>query len=207
VAEVLLTGKGYAGQVCISVQHVLCHRSVYEAFREKLIRATEDCPTGDPALPETICGPLINDDHASSVMDFVADAESHGATVLAGGSRVGRVVQPTLVENVPFEARLGHEEAFGPVMTLAAFDDVNEAVARVNQSVFGIQCGVFTHDIRVARTFTEELETGSVIIGDAPSLRFDIMPYGGDKQSGTGREGIASAIRSMTVEQTVVLRS
>lgn len=207
VKKLVPAGYGYAGQICISVQHVLCHRSVYGAFREKLVKATEACPAGDPSLPETVCGPLINDDHAGSVMDFLADAESHGATVLAGGSRVGRVVQPTLVENVPFEARLGHEEVFGPVMTLAAFDAVGDAVARVNRSVYGIQCGVFTHDLRVARQFTDDLETGSVIIGDAPSLRFDIMPYGGDKQSGMGREGIASAVRSMTVERTVIVRA
>ncbi|MES1227668.1 MAG: aldehyde dehydrogenase family protein [Armatimonadota bacterium] len=207
VSKIVPGGYGYAGQVCISVQHVLCHAQVYDAFRAKLIAATDACPTGDPALKETVCGPLINDDHAEKVMAMVASAEEAGASVIAGGNRVGRVVHPTLVENVPYSTPLGHEEVFGPVMTLTSFDSTKEAIGRVNQSVFGIQCGVFTYDIRIAEQFAREAETGSVIIGDSPSLRFDSMPYGGDKQSGTGREGIASAVQSMTVEKTVVTRT
>ena len=206
VSKLIPGGFGYAGQICISVQHVLCHESIYEEFRQRLVAATDACPTGDPNLRETVCGPLISDASAEKVMGMVDSAELAGAAVIAGGSRVGRVVHPTLVENVRYESDLGHEEVFGPVMTLTPFTDIDQAIARVNQSVFGIQCGVFTHDIRIAERFAKEAETGSVIIGDSPSLRFDSMPYGGDKQSGTGREGIASAVRSLTVEKTIVYK-
>ncbi|MDR3692144.1 MAG: aldehyde dehydrogenase family protein [Fimbriimonas sp.] len=196
----------YAGQICISIQHVLVHRSNYDSFRERLIAATESCPFGDPSDSATVCGPLISDEAATKVESMIQEALDTGAKCLAGGRRHGRVVTPTLLEGVAPNAKLSAEEAFGPVLTLDPFDDVSEAIAKVNRSRFGIQSGVFTNDIRVAEQAFRELEVGGVIVNDFPTLRFDNMPYGGVKRSGFGREGVRYAMDEMTEPKTFVKR-
>lgn len=195
----IVSGKyGYAGQICISVQHALVHESVYSEVRDRLIAGTLACPTGDPMDPATVCGPMINSAAADRVMAWIADAVSKGATLLAGGFRNGNVIKPTLLEGVPGSALIDHEEVFGPVLTVRPFATVEEAIARVNSSRFGIQCGVFTKDEAIAEKFYRGLDVGGVVIGDFPTLRFDNMPYGGNKRSGFGREGVASACEEMS---------
>lgn len=207
IPRIVAGGYAYAGQICISIQHVLVHESRYEEAKQMLIDQTESCATGDPMDPNVVCGPLISDKAADKVQDFLQDAIQSGAYILAGGGREGNVIEPTLVEKVPENAKLAQEEVFGPVLTLQPFKVLEEALAIVNRSRYGIQAGIFTHDLRVAETAFRALEVGGVIVNDYPTLRFDNMPYGGVKQSGVGREGLLYAMDDMTEIRTMVVRA
>ena len=206
VKRVALGKYGYAGQICIAVQHSRVQAGAYDAVRDGLVAATEGTTYGDPLLEETVCGPLFTTEAADRVMEWIEEAESAGGRVLTGGNRIGNVIEPTLIEGVPDGCRLAKEEVFGPVLTLSRFENDEEAVSQVNRSQFGIQCGVFTRDeARVERMY-RSLEVGGVIANDYPTLRFDVMPYGGVKQSGFGREGVRYAFEEMTVPKTLVVR-
>lgn len=207
LSRIVAGAFGYAGQICISIQHVLVDRRVYDAAKSQLIELTRACPTGDPALEATVCGPLISAEAADRVMAMIDEAVGKGAKVLAGGGRTGNVIEPTLLEDVPGDVPLSCEEAFGPVLTLSPFDTLDEAFARVNASQYGIHAGVFTQDLRIAERAFRELEVGGVIVNDYPTLRFDNMPYGGVKRSGFGREGVRYAMDEMTEPKTLVVRS
>lgn len=201
-----LGGYGYAGQVCISVQHVLVHESVFSPVKERLTQATENCPTGDPNLEATVCGPLIHASAADRVEAWISEAVQGGAELLAGGNRERNLICPALLTGVPATSQIACEEVFGPVVTLEPFSDLDQAVARVNSSRFGLQAGVFTSDIRTATRLFRELEVGSLIVGDAPTLRLDNMPYGGTKRSGMGREGVRSAYEEATEPRVMLVR-
>ena len=201
---IALGGFGYAGQVCVSTQHVLAHRSVHAEFRERLARETRDLPTGDPEDEATVCGPMITVEAADRARRMV---EESGATVVAGGGGEGALLRPTLLEGVPEDCALATEEAFAPILTLAPFDTLEEAAARVNASRFGIHAGVFTRDLTVAETAFRLLDVGGVVVNDSPSLRFDAMPYGGVRRSGFGREGLREAMDEMTLPKALVLRN
>lgn len=206
-ASRIVTGAyGYAGQVCIAVQHALVHRSVYAAIRERLVAATRACPSGDPRDPATVCGPLISVAAAERVDAWIDEAIRAGAIPLVRGARDGSLLAPTLLENVPETTPLGCQEAFGPVLGLAPFDDFDAAIARVNRSQYGIQTGVFTHDLRVAERAFRGLDVGGVIVNDFPTLRFDLMPYGGVKRSGFGREGLRYAMDELSEPKAMVVR-
>jgi acyl-CoA reductase-like NAD-dependent aldehyde dehydrogenase len=204
--RIVAGGFGYAGQVCISVQHVLVHREVYEEMSRRLTEATAACPTGDPLLDETVCGPLISVEAAEKVEGFVVEAVAAGAKILAGGSRVGAMMQPTLLTDVPDSVRLANEEVFGPVIALAPYASLEEAVGLVNRSKYGIHCGLFTHDARSIDFAFRKLDIGGLIVNDYPTLRFDNMPYGGVKCSGFGREGVRYAMDEMTEPKALLTR-
>jgi acyl-CoA reductase-like NAD-dependent aldehyde dehydrogenase len=197
---------GYAGQVCIAIQHVWAHRSRYEEVKARLIEATEHCPTGDPREERTVCGPLISATEADRVMEWIDEAQSQGATLLAGGGRTGNIVEPTLLENVPNASRLGCEEVFGPVLTLRPYDDIAEPIAHINASPFGIHTGIFTQSDVLAQRAFQELNVGGVVLDDFPTLRFDVLPYGGVRKSGFGREGVRYALEEMTELRSLVRR-
>ena len=201
---IALGGYGYAGQICISAQHVLVHRSVYAEFRERLARETRDLPTGDPEDEATVCGPMITVEAAERARQTIADS---GATLVAGGGGEGALMRPMLLEDVPEGCALATEEIFAPVLTLSPFDTLEEAAARTNASRFGIHAGVFTRDLAVAEAAYRLLDVGGVVVNDSPSLRFDAMPYGGVRRSGFGREGVREAMDEMTLPKTLVLRS
>ena len=207
VVERLVFGAYYqSGQSCISVQRILAHASLYEALRERLIAKVEALPMGDPKLEQTFIGPLIDAAAVQRVADWVQEARSGGARVLAGGAHSGRMHAATLLEQVPDDCRLAREEAFGPVAYLDPFDDFDAAIARVNDSDFGLQAGVFTHDMRHAMQAWDQLEVGGVVVGDVPSFRMDNMPYGGIKGSGLGREGVRWAIEDMSETRLLVVK-
>lgn len=207
IPRIVAGGYGYAGQICIAIQHVLVHRSFYAEVRKRLVAGTEACPSGDPMDRKVVCGPLISSDATQKVMDWIDEATELGGKLLAGGTREGNVVAPTLIENVPGAAKLSCQEVFGPVLTLAPFDTLDEAIERVNFSEFGIHCGIFTTDLRVAERAFREIEVGGVIVNDYPTLRFDNMPYGGVKRSGFGREGVRYAMEEMTELKAMLTRT
>jgi acyl-CoA reductase-like NAD-dependent aldehyde dehydrogenase len=206
VAKTVAGAYGYAGQVCISVQHVLAEASLAQELRDRLVAATKDCPTGDPRDETTVCGPLIHAGAADRVQEWVSEAVSGGAGLLAGGRREDNVVWPTLLESVPESLRLACEEVFGPVATFAAFEDFEDMVASANRSRGSIQVGVFTPRLDRARVAFEQLETGAVVVNDVPTLRFDSVPYGGVGRSGWGREGVAWAFQEFTEPRAWVVR-
>ncbi|MFC1414984.1 aldehyde dehydrogenase family protein [Streptacidiphilus sp. N1-12] len=193
------------GQSCISVQRVIADSSVYDRLVEKVIAKVGAQVTGDPSDDAVDVGPLVNEDAAKRVESWVDEAVAAGATLHAGGKRDGASYAPTVLADVPAGVTLATEEVFGPVLTLTRAEGVDAAFALVNDSKFGLQAGVFTHDVQTAFKAHRVLEVGGVIIGDAPSYRADQMPYGGVKDSGTGREGVAFAMADYTYERVMVL--
>jgi acyl-CoA reductase-like NAD-dependent aldehyde dehydrogenase len=194
-----------AGQACISVQRLYAHESVFESFREKLIGRIGELRTGDPRDDETTLGGLIDEAAAEKTMTLIEEARAAGATVVQGGQRRGTLVEPTLLIDAPEELRICAEEAFAPVVVLLAYSDLEDVFERDNDSPYGLQAGLFTHDIRVISRAFERLEVGALIVNDINSFRVDQMPYGGVKQSGHGREGLRWAVREMTDERLLVL--
>ncbi|WP_333770370.1 aldehyde dehydrogenase family protein [Streptomyces sp. IBSBF 2435] len=193
------------GQSCISVQRVIADAAIYDALAERIVAKVRGQVTGDPADGATDVGPLVSEAAAIRVGQWVDDAVGKGAKLLAGGTRDGATYAPTVLADLPADAALATEEAFGPVLSLHRVNGAEEAFAAVNDSRFGLQTGVFTHDLQLAFRAHRELEVGGVVIGDAPSYRADQMPYGGVKDSGTGREGVKYAMDDYTYERVLVL--
>jgi acyl-CoA reductase-like NAD-dependent aldehyde dehydrogenase len=193
------------GQSCISVQRVVADAAVYDALAERVVAKVRAQATGDPSDAATDVGPLVSEAAAVRVAQWVDDAVAKGATLLVGGSRDGASYAPTVLTDLPPDAVLATEEVFGPVLSLHRVNGADEAFAAVNDSRFGLQAGVFTHDLRLAFRAHRELEVGGVVIGDVPSYRADQMPYGGVKDSGSGREGVRFAMEDYTYERVLVL--
>lgn len=207
VVERIVFGAYYqSGQSCIGVQRIFVHADVYEKLRRKLKVAVAKLKMGDPRNEKTFIGPMIDEDAARRVDSWIRAARKGGAKLLAGGERQGNMLPATLLENVPHDADLYRKEAFGPVAAMESFDDFDDALARVNDSAFGLQAGVFTGRLAHAMRAWDGLEVGGVIVGDVPSFRVDNMPYGGVKDSGLGREGVRYAIEDMTEQRLLVIR-
>jgi aldehyde dehydrogenase (NAD+) len=194
-----------AGQSCISVQRVLVDASVVADFLPRLVSAVEGQGTGDPADESTAVGPMIDEASARRVEEWVDEAVAGGAVVVTGGRRAGATYEPTVLTDAPPDSRVVREEVFGPVLVVATFDGVDAGFAAVNDSRYGLQAGVFTHDLTTAFRAHRDLEVGGVVIGDVPSFRADQMPYGGVKDSGVGREGVRAAMEDLTYERVLVL--
>ncbi|MCV2884632.1 aldehyde dehydrogenase family protein [Aestuariibacter sp. AA17] len=204
----LIVGAYYqSGQSCISVQRILVHESIYAEFKTRYVDAVKALTHGDPLDEDTFIGPMISESEAKRLENWIEEATAKGASVLCGGQREGAMLQACVLENVPHGAKANAEEAFGPLSVLSAFSDFDAALKEVNNSVFGLQAGVFTRDIYKAYRAWDELHVGGVVIGDVPSWRVDNMPYGGVKESGLGREGIRYAIEDMTEIRLMVLRT
>jgi acyl-CoA reductase-like NAD-dependent aldehyde dehydrogenase len=198
-------GNYQAGQSCIAVQRVLVDRAVAGEFVPKLLDAVNALRTGDPHDPEVEVGPLVDEAAAERVASWVDEAVSAGGKLLAGGKRDGASVSPTVLSEVPHDAKVWTEEVFGPVLVVSVTDGLDDAFAQVNDSQYGLQAGIFTLDVQTAFRARAELDVGGVIVGDVPSFRADQMPYGGVKGSGFGREGIRSAMNDLTEERIMVL--
>jgi len=196
--RIVAGGYSYAGQSCISAQRVFVQRSVEEQFTEKLLARVAALKVGDPLDPTTDVGPLINEDAAARVSQWVDEAVAGGAKVLAGGHGGRTLYQPTVLTHARPEMKVTCEEIFGPVIVIEPYDDFADALCRVNDTRYGLQAAVFTTDIRLLFLAFEELEVGGVIANDVSSFRIDHMPYGGVKDSGFGREGLRYAIEDMT---------
>lgn len=206
VSRVVFGGFYQSGQSCVSVQRVLVHEDIYPGFAEKLCEQVGKLPGGDPRDENTWVGPLITEDDAKRVVDWIREAVDAGARLLVGGEREGSVVRPAVVENPPADSKLREEEVFGPVVTLESFSDFDDALESINDSRYGLQAGLFIRDIAKINKAWNRLEVGGVIINDVPSFRVDHMPYGGVKDSGLGREGIRFAIADMTEIRLLAIR-
>jgi len=198
-------GFGYAGQTCISVQRILVHRSVYGKFTELLLAGVNNLRVGDPLEETTDLGPLIRESDAVRAADWVHDSVRGGARLLAGGSRRGSLLEPTLLTGTKADMKVNCQEIFAPVVTAEPYDEFSSALKQVNNSAYGLQAGLFTRDAKLIFEAYEELEVGGLIAGDIPSFRIDHMPYGGIKDSGLGREGLRYAIEEMTEPKLLVM--
>ena len=195
----------YAGQVCIAVQRVFANAAVYDEFLDRLIAEAQALPTGDPADESTVVGPLIDEAAADRVSEWIDEAVRGGARVRTGGRGADNVIEPTVVTDAPRDARLSCEEVFGPVVTVESVPDLETAVARANDSAFGLQAGLFTRDIGKVDYAFRNLEVGGLVVNETPMLRIDNYPYGGVKDSGTGREGVRYAMEWMTDPRVLVI--
>jgi len=209
VKRALVGAFAYAGQVCISVQRIFLHESIAEAFEARFTAGAAQLKVGDPADEGTDVGPLIDDGAAKRTQEWIAEAVTAGARVLAGGAPVTasepRLFAPTILTNVPRSARICSDEAFAPVVILERYREFAKVISAVNESRFGLQCGLFSNDLAHVRTAFDQLEVGGVIVNDVPTYRIDNMPYGGVKESGLGREGIRWSIEEMTELRLLVL--
>ncbi|OPZ08226.1 MAG: Sulfoacetaldehyde dehydrogenase [candidate division BRC1 bacterium ADurb.BinA292] len=207
VGRVIVGAFYQSGQSCISVQRLIVHEQVYDAFRDRLVAETRKLKVGNPLDEETFIGPVISEAAAERIEQWIREAERAGGRILCGGRREGVMVEPTLMENVPRDQKLVTQEAFGPVAVLSCFSKFEEALREANDTRFGLQAGVFTRDLYRAQRAWDELQVGGVVIGDVPSWRVDHMPYGGVKDSGLGREGIRNSIEAMTEIRLLVIRT
>ncbi len=195
----------YAGQSCISVQRVFVMDRVYERFRGMLVAEAESLKIGDPLDRTTDIGPMIDDKAAQRTQEWVEQAVANGARVLTGGKADGRMFPPTIIEDAPPDSLVCSREIFAPVVTLSRVPSFGRALAQVNDSVYGLQAGVFTNTLSHTLTAFEEIEAGGVVVNDVPTYRIDHMPYGGVKASGLGREGLRYAIEDMTEPRLLVV--
>lgn len=205
-ARIAAGGFGFAGQSCISVQRVYVHARVFDDFSRRLIELVEKLQVGDPLDPKTDLGPMIEESEAERVDQWVKEAIARGARVLTGGKRLGGpLYAPTILADVPRDAKVCAQEVFAPLVVLEPFTSFEEAVAEVNRSPYGLQAGVFTTQLEHALRAFDEIETGGVIVNDVPTWRIDHMPYGGVKDSGLGREGPRYTIEEMTEPRLLVI--
>jgi len=195
-----------SGQVCISVQRIYSQRPVYEPFTEAFILASEAMVVGDPLDERVDVGPMIDVREAERIESWVAEAKAGGAQVRTGGRRENAVYWPTVLTDVSPAMKVVAEEAFAPVASVIATDDFEEALRRADDTEFGLQVGVFTRDIGRVLRAVRRLNFGGVIVNETPAFRVDHMPYGGNRQSGLGREGVRFAMEDMTNIQMVAIR-
>ncbi len=208
VVERVRVGAFYqSGQSCIAVQRIVIHESIYETLRDRLVEDAQKLQLGDPRDEATFVGPIISEKEARRIEDWMRSAVDAGATLLCGGTRKGKMIAPSLLENVPRDEPLYASEVFGPVAVLEPFADFDEALQRVNDSRYGLQAGLFVRDIDKIQRAWDELEVGGVVIGDVPSWRVDHMPYGGVKDSGIGREGVRFAMEDMSEIRLLAIRN
>ena len=206
VRRSVLGGYAYAGQICISVQRIFIQKEVYSEFRDRFVEGVEKLILGDPISEKTDVGPMIDEPSAIKTGEWVEEALAAGSRILTGGKRDGTLFQPTVMENVPRDAKVACQEVFAPVVVLDEYDHFEEALEKVNDSLFGLQAGVFSKDVEKVFKAFNEIEAGGVIINDVPTFRVDHMPYGGVKDSGFGREGVKYAMEEMTELKIMVVK-
>jgi glyceraldehyde-3-phosphate dehydrogenase (NADP+) len=198
VSRLVYGSFAYAGQVCISVQRIYVVDAVYDAFAAAFVEKVRGLRAGDPLDPGTDLGPMVDEKAVTRTHAWVQEALAEGATALTGGEPDGLFYPPTVLTDVPKQARVCGEEVFAPVVNLFRVPDFAAGIREINDSQFGLQCGIFTNDLERTLTAHDELDVGGVIVNDIPTWRIDPMPYGGVKDSGLGREGLRYSIEDMT---------
>jgi succinate-semialdehyde dehydrogenase/glutarate-semialdehyde dehydrogenase len=202
--KVVNAGYRKAGQVCTSIQLLLVQEKILSEVQTRLAKLVAELPYGDPADPKTVVGPLISEKEAIRVEQWIAEALAKGAKCLAGGGpRKGAVVPPVLLSDIDDSMKLGCQEVFGPVVCILPFQTLEQAIARVNATPYGLAAGIFTNRLDDAFAAARKLEVGGVHVNETSSSRVDLMPYGGSKESGFGREGPRYAVHEMTEERIV----
>ena len=202
--ESCVSGAFWAvGQNCIGVQRIYIQKNIYDDFRDRFVERTKKYKTGFQLDEDTDMGPMITEGEAKRVIEWVDEARNLGATVLTGGTREGTLVQPTVLEKVPAQAKLDCQEIFGPVVSLYPFENLDEAIEKANNVDYGLHGAIFTKDLNNAFTAIKKMDVGGIMVNDSTDYRVDLMPFGGVKKSGLGREGIRYALQEMTEPKVV----
>ncbi|GAB7028299.1 aldehyde dehydrogenase family protein [Geotalea toluenoxydans] len=187
-----------SGQVCISVQRIFVHKDRYDEFIAKFVEATCALKVGDPFDKSSDIGPMITTKELNRALEWLEEAKNLGAVVAAGGNAIGNCLEPTILTGVTREMKVMCSEVFAPIVSVLPYDTFDEALEMADDSVYGLQAGIYTRDINKAFKAIKKLDVGGVIINDVPTFRVDHMPYGGNKESGLGREGLKYAMEEMT---------
>ena len=203
----VISGYANAGQVCISTQRLIVCEEIHQAMIDSLQAKIAKVVAGNQLKADTTMGPMVRRSDAERVQDWVGQAVSQGARLVCGGERDGAIMQPTLLDNTTPSMRVNREELFGPAMTVLKASDIHESIRLANDTEFGLSAGVFTQDIDVAMQYAREIQSGNVHINWSPFWRTDLMPYGGLKGSGMGKEGPKYAIEEMTETKAVVIHT
>ena len=198
------SGFSNAGQVCISTQRIITSRQIYADFLDALKTGVEQINTGNPLDESVKMGPMVRPQDAERVNEWIREAVSDGARTVVGGGYEGTMHQATVVADVDPEMRVSCEELFGPAVAVTAFSDIDEAIAMANDSNYGLSAAIFTQNIDSAMRFAREVDSGNLMINSGPQWRADLMPYGGLKESGMGKEGPRYAVEEMTELKMVV---
>lgn len=205
IPRCIMGSFAYSGQVCISIQRIYVHKDVFAEFTSRFLEQIKKLKIGDPLDEDTDIGPMITEQDAIRTQKWIDEAKKEGAKVLIGGKREGRIYYPTVLTEVKPEMKVVRLEVFAPVVSLIEFESFSDAVKMTDDSIYGLQAGVFTKDIDKAFQAVKGIKVGGVIINDVPTYRADQMPYGGVKESGIGREGLKYAIEEMTDIRMVVI--
>ena len=203
-AAIAMTGYGNAGQTCISTQRVLTAKKVYGDFLGALKPKVEALTIGNQLDEKSKVGPMVKESEAVRVDDWIKEAVAGGARLVAGGGRRGAIYMPAVVADVHPDMRISRDELFGPAVAVTPFDTIEEALNLANDSVYGLAAGIFTENVEWAMKFAREAEAGNLHVNWGSQWRVDLMPYGGLKDSGFGKEGPRYAVEEMTELKMVV---
>jgi acyl-CoA reductase-like NAD-dependent aldehyde dehydrogenase len=206
IPRTVMSAFANAGQVCISLQRLYVHEAIAEPFVREFVRQAEALKVGNPLDPDCDVGPLISDEAAARAERWIREAVAEGARVVTGGRREGRVIWPTVLADTRPEMKVMCQEAFAPLVSIVTYRDFDEALRLLGDSPYGLQAGVYTRDLRKAFTAVRRLDVGGLMVNDTSIFRVDHMPYGGNRMSGIGREGVRFAIEEMTNLRMVVIK-
>ncbi len=205
VANKCVTGAfSNQGQVCISLQRVYVVEDAFDEFVEEMIAKTQDLKIGSPLDETTDISAMIHEKEQQRAKQWIAEAIAEGASLLYGGKVEDGILLPTILANVDRKSKVSCQEVFAPIVSINKISSIEEGIEAINDSNYGLQAGIFTNDIQTAFTASKKLSVGGVVINDVPTYRVDQMPYGGVKQSGTGKEGIKYTIHEMTETKLVI---
>lgn len=207
IKAITVSGFANAGQVCISAQRVIVHEEIQNELIERLIPAVDKIQAGNPLDDQSMIGPMVRQSDAERVESWIHEAVDQGAKIACGGTRKASLVNPTVLTDVEPEMRIAAEELFGPAVGILAAENVEDAIAQANQTPYGLSAAIFTQDVDIALKFAHHIDSGNIHINWGPLWRTDMMPYGGLKESGFGKEGPKYAIHEMTETKAVVFHS
>jgi acyl-CoA reductase-like NAD-dependent aldehyde dehydrogenase len=205
IAKCIVGAFSYSGQICIHAQRFFVHKNVFKSFLDLMKKETEKLQSGNPLKKTTQVSTMIDDENAKRVESWVNDAIKGGAKLICGGKRKGSFYSPTILTNTTTKMKVNCEEVFGPVICIEPYNgDIKDAVAKINDTRFGLQCGIFTDSVKELDYVFANVEAGGILHNEVPTLRYDQMPYGGVKDSGLGREGVRYAIMDMMEAKVLV---
>jgi acyl-CoA reductase-like NAD-dependent aldehyde dehydrogenase len=198
VPRCVVSAFANAGQVCISLQRLYVHEEIAKEFTERFLEEAAAQKVGNPMDPTTDVGPMISDEAADRASAWMQEAVEEGAKILIGGKREGRLLWPTVLGNTRPDMKVMCQEAFAPLVSIVPYHDFDEALALLADSPYGLQAGLYTQDMRKAWKAVQRVDVGGLMVNDTSIYRADHMPYGGNRMSGIGREGVRFAVEEMT---------
>lgn len=205
IPRCIVSSFANSGQVCISLQRIYVHKDIADEFSEKFSKAVKELKIGNPLKKDVELGPMIDEKEAIRAKSWIDEAVAQGAALAIGGKQEGRILYPTVLRNTTKDMKVMCMEVFAPIVSIVEYNSFEEAIAHANNSDYGLQAGIYTNDLNKAFYAIDNLDVGGVMINDTSIFRVDHMPYGGNKMSGIGREGVRFAIEEMTNIKMVMI--